>query len=65
MKNSMKASQKNLELSSAVERYFLQQTSFGSQYAPTEKLPVIITESFPQLGKLTALRFLEWVQCVN
>lgn len=45
-----------------VEKSFLEQAGSISQYAPTEKLPVIITESFPQMGRLTALRFLEWVQ---
>jgi len=53
---------KNFEISSAVERSFLEQTSYKARYSPTEKLPVIATDSFPQLGKLTALRFLEWVQ---
>jgi len=51
-----------MDLSSAVERCFLEQTAYYAKYPPMEKLPVIITESFPQLGKLAALRFLEWAQ---
>ncbi len=31
-------------------------------YEPIEKIGVIEVENFPNLGKLTALRFLEWVQ---
>lgn len=31
-------------------------------YSPTEKIPVITVSNFPALGKLTAMRFLEWVQ---
>ena len=27
-----------------------------------EKIPVIIVDNFPMLGKLAALRFIEWVQ---
>ncbi len=31
-------------------------------YSPTEKVGVIVVDNFPSLGKLTALRFLEWAQ---
>jgi glucosamine-6-phosphate deaminase len=31
-------------------------------YAPEEKLGVIVVDSFPALGTLAALRFIEWVQ---
>ena len=31
-------------------------------YSPTEKIPVIEVENFSMLGKLMALRFVEWVQ---
>jgi glucosamine-6-phosphate deaminase len=31
------------------------------KYAPTEKIAVIEVDNFPMLGKLTALRFVEWV----
>jgi glucosamine-6-phosphate deaminase len=31
-------------------------------YSPREKIGVIVVDSFPALGKLTAMRFIEWVQ---
>ncbi|HEY9165718.1 MAG TPA: glucosamine-6-phosphate deaminase [Candidatus Kryptonia bacterium] len=31
-------------------------------YSPAEKIGVIVVDNFPMLGKLTALRFLEWMQ---
>lgn len=31
-------------------------------HAPTEKLGVVVVDSFPALGTLAALRFIEWVQ---
>jgi glucosamine-6-phosphate deaminase len=34
----------------------------GICYGPTEKIPVITVSNFPALGKLAAMRFLEWVQ---
>jgi len=35
---------------------------FGLIYRPTGKIPVIVVDSFPALGKLAAVRFIEWVQ---
>jgi glucosamine-6-phosphate deaminase len=35
---------------------------YDAQYAPTEKILTIIVENFPELGKASAFRFLEWVQ---
>ena len=32
------------------------------RYPPTEKVDVVIVDSFPALGTLAALRFIEWVQ---
>ena len=32
------------------------------QYKPTEYIPIIQVNNFPELGKLTALRFIEWLQ---
>jgi len=29
---------------------------------PGEKIPVVVVDNFPMLGRLTALRFIEWVQ---
>jgi len=37
-------------------------SSFDVLYRPTEKIPAIVVENFPALGKLAAMRFVEWVQ---
>jgi len=37
-------------------------SDYKSLYPPTEKMPAIVVPHFPLLGKLTAMRFLEWVQ---
>ena len=50
------------ELDSPVEAYYLQLSGKKLLYPPTEKIPVIQVANFPMLGKLTAFRFLEWVQ---
>ena len=47
---------------SAVERYYLGRTDQSIRYSPEEKIDVLVIDSFPELGRLTALRFLEWVQ---
>jgi len=47
---------------SKVEQYYLKLSQKELIYKPTEKIPVIQVANFPELGKLTALRFLEWVQ---
>jgi len=47
---------------SGVEKVALEASGFKLKYPPTEKMGVITVSNFPQLGKLTALRFLEWVQ---
>jgi len=47
---------------SAVEKVF-NERSFHLGYQPDdEKITTIIVNSFPEMGKLTALRFIEWVQ---
>eukprot|EP00126_Sphaerothecum_destruens_P004733 Sdes_comp18356_c0_seq1m8124 len=51
-----------IESNSLVENYFLKQSERSLSYPPAEKIGVIEVENFPLLGKLTALRFLEWVQ---
>eukprot|EP00301_Raphidiophrys_heterophryoidea_P008196 c13076_g1_i2.p1 GENE.c13076_g1_i2~~c13076_g1_i2.p1 ORF type:complete len:624 (+),score=170.77 c13076_g1_i2:60-1931(+) len=51
-----------LSLTSNVEKHFLALSRRKLQYGPVEKLPIIEVSSFPLLGKLTALRFVEWVQ---
>jgi len=45
-----------------VEAYELSRSNHGSLHSPTEKIKVIEVENFPMLGKLIALRFIEWVQ---
>jgi len=50
------------EITSEVEKVFLDSSAFEAIYPPVEKIPVITVDSFPQLGKLTALRFIEWTQ---
>lgn len=47
---------------SRVEATALQHSGLKLTYAPVEKIGVVEVENFPQLGKLTALRFIEWVQ---
>jgi glucosamine-6-phosphate deaminase len=47
---------------SSVEEVELKRSGRQSWYTPTEKIRIIEVENFPLLGKLTALRFVEWVQ---
>ena len=47
---------------SSVEVVELKRSGWESQYAPTEKIRIIEVDNFPLLGKLTAFRFVEWVQ---
>jgi len=49
------------DASSEVEKTELQRSGRKEMYPPTEKIRVIEVENFPLLGKLAALRFLEWV----
>ncbi|PKL82132.1 MAG: glucosamine-6-phosphate deaminase [Ignavibacteriae bacterium HGW-Ignavibacteriae-3] len=46
---------------SKVELHYLSLSKKEFIYTPVEKIPVIQVDSFPELGKLTALRFIEWV----
>ncbi|MFC1553976.1 glucosamine-6-phosphate deaminase [candidate division KSB1 bacterium] len=50
------------ETGSTVERNFLDSSDFKIIYTPEEKINTIILNNFPDLGKLTALRFIEWIQ---
>ncbi len=45
-----------------VERKALATSPFVDLYAPTEKIRTIVVDNFPSLGKLAAMRFIEWVQ---
>jgi glucosamine-6-phosphate deaminase len=47
---------------SKVEQYYLEKSKKELVYDPVEKLSIIQVASFPELGKLTAQRFIEWVQ---
>ncbi len=48
--------------SSKVEEAALRKSGRKLIYSPAEKISSITVDSFSSLGKLTALRFLEWVQ---
>ncbi|MEI8375243.1 MAG: glucosamine-6-phosphate deaminase [Planctomycetota bacterium] len=48
---------------SPVEQIALNTSPYDRPYYPaTEKIPVLTVGNFPALGKLVAMRFLEWVQ---
>lgn len=49
-------------MKSLVEERMLNKSGMKLMYEPVEKIGVIIVDSFPELGRFTALRFLEWVQ---
>jgi glucosamine-6-phosphate deaminase len=46
----------------AVEKVAVEASPFGVLYPPTEKIATIVVENFPALGRLAAMRFIEWVQ---
>ncbi len=48
-------------LPSAVEQWYFEKSGRQLFYKPEEKLPIIEVSNFPALGRLTALRFIEWV----
>jgi glucosamine-6-phosphate deaminase len=45
-----------------VERRAVEASPFAEIYPPTEKIKTIAVGNFPALGKLAAMRFVEWVQ---
>ena len=45
-----------------VERKAVETSPFAELYPPTEKIETIVVENFPALGKLAAMRFIEWAQ---
>ena len=45
-----------------VEAVAVGASSFDALYEPTEKTPTIVVKNFPALGRLAAMRFIEWVQ---
>ncbi len=48
--------------SSRVEERALEKSQRLFRYSPTENIDVLEVPDFPSLGKLTALRFIEWLQ---
>lgn len=46
----------------SVEKIAIQASPFSVLYGPSEKIPTIVVENFPALGKLAAMRFVEWAQ---
>ncbi len=49
-------------VSSQVEMLAVERSGRKFIYTPQEKIAIVEVENFPMLGKLTALRFIEWVQ---
>ncbi|MDH4038531.1 MAG: glucosamine-6-phosphate deaminase [Candidatus Krumholzibacteria bacterium] len=49
-------------MTSPVEQKALARSGRELAYPPAEKIGVIVVDSFPALGNLAALRFIEWVQ---
>lgn len=46
---------------SQVKKFYLEKSGRELVYPPTKKIPVIQVDNFPELGKFTAQRFIEWV----
>jgi glucosamine-6-phosphate deaminase len=53
---------KTKPITSKVELLAISRTGQALCYPPAEKINIIIVDNIPELGKLTALRFLEWAQ---
>ena len=51
-----------MNIISSVEQKALERSGQKLIYSPVEKIGVIVVDNFPALGKLAALRFLEWVR---
>lgn len=51
----------NYNTTSKVETYFLKNNTEFSESYELYKMPVLIVDNYIELGRLTALRFLEWV----
>jgi len=50
------------DLTSTVEEVVLKGSSRGLRYLPDERIGVIEVSDFPTLGRVVALRFIEWLQ---
>ncbi len=46
---------------SRVEQVVLARSGYEFRYGPVERIPTLVVPNFPALGRLSALRFLEWV----
>jgi len=53
---------KTKTFTSKVEQIAISHSGQELRYPPVEKVKVIIVDNVPELGRLTALRFLEWAQ---
>ena len=51
-----------MKTNSKVENFYLNKSGKKLTYTPTEKMNVIQVSNFPELGELTAFRFIEWLQ---
>lgn len=51
-----------LRICSKVEEIAVKRNNQKIIYPPTEKINTIVVDNFPELGKLTAMRFIEWAQ---
>lgn len=51
-----------MKTNSTVENYYLKKSGKKLIYSPTEKMPVVQVGNFPELGEISALRFIEWLQ---
>ncbi len=47
---------------SSVEKRAVDQSPLEPIYLPDEKIPVVTVSNFPALGRLVAMRFIEWAQ---
>ncbi|MCX7706240.1 MAG: glucosamine-6-phosphate deaminase, partial [bacterium] len=53
---------KNYDYSSNLEKIVKEESGFEFQYLPEEKIRIVEVKDFPSLGKIAALRFIEWCQ---
>ena len=47
----------------AVEKAAIAVSPFSLCYPPDERISTLVVTNFPALGRLAAMRFIEWVQC--
>src|SRR6185503_20212127 len=51
---------RHYDSASTVEKHELSRGQHALIYPPVEKIKIVEVENFPSLGRLSALRFLEW-----